>query len=88
MPETRFKSDAFEAMHSAVSGLYSLRIINKQAMREFEEACINAAADLHTKDIAPQKTKMGSSKLPIDAVGFRGCFAPPKNNAYHRRRLT
>jgi len=60
MPETRFKTDAFEAIHSAVSGLYGLKIINTQTMHAFNEACIDAAPQRESGDIVPQQTEVGS----------------------------
>ena len=36
-----FKSDAFEAIHSAVSGMYRVGTIDKTTMRDFDEACLS-----------------------------------------------
>lgn len=36
----KFKSDAFEAMHSAASGLYRAGGMDKKTMREFDESCL------------------------------------------------
>ena len=35
-----FKSDAFEAIHSAAQGLHRARTIDKATMREFDESCL------------------------------------------------
>ena len=36
----RYKSDAFEAIHSAVAGMHRAGTIDKTTMREFDSACI------------------------------------------------
>lgn len=36
----KYKSDAFEAIHSAARDLYSVGVINKTTMRSFDAACI------------------------------------------------
>ena len=36
----KFKSDAFEAIHSSVSGMYRAGTIDKATMREFDESCL------------------------------------------------
>jgi putative transcriptional regulator len=36
----RFKTDAFEAIHSSASALYEIGAIDKATMREFDESCI------------------------------------------------
>ncbi len=40
MGKTRFKSDAFEAIHSAASGLHEAGVIDKKTMKDFDETCI------------------------------------------------
>ena len=42
----KFKSDAFEAVHSAASGLYKAGGIDKATMREFDESCPPLATGL------------------------------------------
>lgn len=37
-----FKSDAFEAIHSAAAGLHSVGVIDKTTMREFDGTCLTA----------------------------------------------
>lgn len=39
---TAFKSDAFEAIHSAAAGLHSVGVFDKKTMREFDETCLTA----------------------------------------------
>jgi putative transcriptional regulator len=36
----KFKSDAFEAIHSSVSGMYRAGTIDKETMRRFDESCL------------------------------------------------
>ncbi|OJW29803.1 MAG: transcriptional regulator [Rhodospirillales bacterium 69-11] len=36
----KFKSDAFEAVHSAAAGMYRAGTINKATMRDFDETCL------------------------------------------------
>ena len=36
----KYKSDAFEAIHSNVSGMYRAGTVDKETMREFDEACL------------------------------------------------
>lgn len=36
----KFKSDAFEAIHSAVTGMYDTGTIDKATMRTFDETCL------------------------------------------------
>jgi putative transcriptional regulator len=48
----KFKSDAFEAVHSAVAGMYRTGTIDKATMRDFDETCLAA-----TPPIAPAEIK-------------------------------
>lgn len=36
----KFKSDAFEAIHSSASVMYRVGAIDKASMREFDESCL------------------------------------------------
>jgi putative transcriptional regulator len=36
----KFKSDAFEAIHSSVSGMYRAGTVDKATMRDFDESCL------------------------------------------------
>jgi len=47
----KFKSDAFEAIHSAVEGIYQAGTIDKETMRSFDESCIMTPAKLEPQDI-------------------------------------
>ncbi|WP_353170959.1 helix-turn-helix domain-containing protein [Paracandidimonas soli] len=48
----RFKSDAFEAIHSAASGLHRSGVVGKQTMREFDALCLAEAPHFDAKSIA------------------------------------
>jgi putative transcriptional regulator len=48
----KFKSDAFEAIHSAVAGMERAGTIDKATMRDFDAACLAA-----TPTIAPAAIK-------------------------------
>ena len=39
--KAKFKSDAFEAIHSAVSGMVEAGTVDKVTLREFNEMCID-----------------------------------------------
>jgi putative transcriptional regulator len=41
----KFKSDAFEAIHSTAQGLYKANAIDKNTMREFDESCLLVPAE-------------------------------------------
>ncbi len=47
----KFKSDAFEAVHSAVAGMYRAGTIDKATMRDFDETCLAAPQALAPADI-------------------------------------
>jgi putative transcriptional regulator len=47
----KFKSDAFEAIHSAVGGMYQAGTIDKATMRSFDESCLTVPADFQPEDI-------------------------------------
>jgi putative transcriptional regulator len=54
MTKTRkFKSDAFEAVHSAVAGMYRAGTIDKATMRDFDESCL-----AETPSITPAAIKL------------------------------
>jgi putative transcriptional regulator len=40
MKKRKFKSDAFEAIHGAVSGMYRTGTVGKATMRHFDETCL------------------------------------------------
>lgn len=46
-----FKSEAFEAIHSAVEDMYKSGTIDKQTMRTFDETCLAVPLELSPGDI-------------------------------------
>lgn len=46
-----FKNDAFEAIHSAVSGMEHVGTIDKTTMRQFDEVCLAKPASFAPADI-------------------------------------
>jgi putative transcriptional regulator len=47
----KFKSDAFEAIHSAVAGMHKAGTVSKSTMRHFDETCLNTPEELGPKEI-------------------------------------
>jgi putative transcriptional regulator len=51
--KTKYKSDAFEAIHIAVTGMYKAGTIDKETMRSFDESCVTVP-----DSIAPAQIKL------------------------------
>jgi putative transcriptional regulator len=49
--KVKFKSDAFEAIHSAARGLHRAGTIDKATMREFDASCLSAPPSIAPKQI-------------------------------------
>ncbi|MFT4182835.1 MAG: DNA-binding transcriptional regulator [Rhizobium sp.] len=47
----KYKSDAFEAIYTAVEDMYQAGTISKQTLRSFDEDCLVVPADLAPADI-------------------------------------
>jgi len=47
----KFKSDAFEAIHSAVEGMVRAGTVGKQTLLTFDEACLSPAEKFDAKKI-------------------------------------
>ena len=47
----KFKSDAFQAIHSAVAGMDRAGTIDKATMRDFDEACLSVTAAIAPAEI-------------------------------------
>lgn len=47
----KYKSDAFEAIHSAASGMYKVGTIDKATMRHFDETCLSKTVEFAPQDI-------------------------------------
>ncbi|AKH64367.1 MULTISPECIES: DNA-binding transcriptional regulator [Photorhabdus] len=63
--KSKFKSPAFEAIHSAASGLFSVGAIPQETMRSFDKACIDSVNDLK-----PLETKELREKLNVSQPVF------------------
>lgn len=49
--KAKFKSDAFEAIHSAAKGLLRAGTIDKATMRDFDASCLAAPAAMPPEEI-------------------------------------
>lgn len=49
--KSKYKSEAFQAIHSAVEGMYRSETIDKATMRHFDEACL-AGRDMKQAELA------------------------------------
>jgi len=47
----KFKSDAFEAIHSAARGLRRAGVIDKATMRDFDQSCLVTPPEISPADI-------------------------------------
>jgi len=47
----KYKSSAFEAIHSAAEGLHKVGAISKKTMKEFDESCLSVPASMNPKEI-------------------------------------
>jgi putative transcriptional regulator len=47
----RFKSDAFEAIHSSAAGMFRAGTIDKATMRRFDESCLTVPPPLEPSQI-------------------------------------
>ncbi|WP_457584878.1 helix-turn-helix domain-containing protein [Ensifer canadensis] len=47
----KFKSDAFEAIHSAVEGMHAAGTIDKETMKTFDETCLSIPQELTPREI-------------------------------------
>jgi putative transcriptional regulator len=49
--KTKFKTDAFAAIHSSASALHKINAISKTTMRDFDTACLTAPAEIKPQQI-------------------------------------
>ena len=47
----KFKSEAFEAIHSSVSGMYRAGTIGKETMRSFDVSCLSVPTTIEPQQI-------------------------------------
>lgn len=60
--KSRFKSDAFEAIHSAVAGMYEAGTIDKATMRRFDESCLRTPPALAPAEIKQLRERQNVSQ--------------------------
>ena len=58
----KFKSDAFEAIHSAVSDMHRAGTVSKTTLREFDAACVSVPPKIAPKQIKQIREKNGVSQ--------------------------
>ena len=49
--QTKFKSDAFEAIHTSASALIKIGAISKTTMRSFDESCLAQPTEIKPQQI-------------------------------------
>ncbi len=47
----KFKSDAFEAIHGSVCGMYRAVTIDKETMRSFDASCLSVSTSIEPQQI-------------------------------------
>lgn len=60
--KSKFKSPAFEAIHSAASGLFSVDAIPQETMRNFDNACIESVGEMQPVEIKALREKCNVSQ--------------------------
>lgn len=55
--KNKFKSDAFEAIHSSASALLKIGAINKKTMRNFDDSCLITTPDMNPSQIKKMREK-------------------------------
>ncbi|WP_312952886.1 DNA-binding transcriptional regulator [Superficieibacter sp.] len=60
--KNKFKSPAFEAIHSAACGLFSVDAIPQETMRHFDAACLTDVKDLQPTEIKALREKFNLSQ--------------------------
>lgn len=58
----KFKSNAFEAIHSSAAALYKVGAIDKTTMRHFDESCLTAPPALKPGQIKKLRTRLRVSQ--------------------------
>lgn len=58
----KFKSDAFEAIHSSATALYKAGAIDKTTMRRFDESCLAAPPVLKPEQIKKLRMRLRVSQ--------------------------
>lgn len=65
MKKRTYKSEAFEAIHSAVEGMYRAGTIDKATMREFDVSCLSVP-----KSMGPARIKRIREKQKVSQPVF------------------
>ncbi|HDL6963146.1 helix-turn-helix domain-containing protein [Yersinia proxima] len=60
--KNKFKSPAFEAIHSAASGLFNVDAIPQETMRNFDKACIESVNNLQPLEIKKLRERLNISQ--------------------------
>ena len=60
--KNKYKSPAFEAIHSAASGLFSVGAIPQETMRHFDESCLGSVAALQPIEIKALREQLNVSQ--------------------------
>ena len=64
----KFKSDAFEAIHSSASAMYKVGAIDKTTMREFDASCLTLGTGIEAgtdQEIAAASSHQPASIRPL-----------------------
>ena len=61
--KTKFKSPAFEAIHSAAAGLSSVDAISAETMRTFDKACLTSVSTVQKWESGAKRPNGISLKL-------------------------
>lgn len=61
----KYKSDAFEAIHSHVSGLHKIGAVSKETMRRFDESCLDVP-----EKFGPEQIKALRESLKVSQPVF------------------
>lgn len=64
--QRKFKSDAFEAIHAAATGMQKAGVISKTTMREYDALCIAEAPSFEPVDIRKIR-EMNNLSQPVFA---------------------
>ena len=51
MTKRKFRSEAFEAIHSTVAGMHRSGTVDKETMRHFDETCLAVLTELSPREI-------------------------------------
>lgn len=60
--KARYKSDAFEAIHSSVTGMYRAGTIGKNTMRNFDELCLTVPEPIGPRQIKQLRERYNVSQ--------------------------